>query len=56
MKLESNSNRASLRHSFCAHCPDFFASAAASLRNFAMVEADGSFRFPLFDRRLVFVV
>ena len=38
------------------HLPFFFASAAASSRNFAMVAADESFRFLLFCRRLVLVV
>jgi hypothetical protein len=33
----------------------FCASAAASFRRVAIVAADGSFRFPLFWRRLVFV-
>lgn len=34
---------------------DDFAWAAASWRILAMVAADGSFRFPLFVRRLVLV-
>ena len=37
------------------HLLDDFACAAASWRIFAMVAADGSFRFPLLVRRLVLV-
>jgi hypothetical protein len=40
------------RHHFSA---DFFA-AASSLRNAAMVSAEGSFRLPFFGRRLVLLV
>jgi hypothetical protein len=35
-----------------AYLPDFCASAAASFRNFAIVDAEGSFRLPLLARRL----
>jgi hypothetical protein len=44
------------RASTLSYLPDRFASAAASSRSFAMVAATESLRFPLFCRRLVFVV
>jgi hypothetical protein len=40
----------------CAYCADFFASAAASWRNFAMVEVVVSLRRLFFGRRFLLVL
>jgi len=44
-----------LKHLAGGYFPDFCVSAAANLRSFAIVAAEGSFLFPLLFRRLVLV-
>jgi hypothetical protein len=57
MKTRRDENTMNFRLRPCQpdHLLDFFASAAASLRNFAIVSAAGSMRLLFFGRRLVLV-